>query len=543
MLLFLSVVCDDFEWLQCLAPPTLANSQLRATPLKASLVSEEAKIPVEYSDFSDVFSPDSAVEIPEHTGINDHPIDLVDGKQPPYGPIYSLGPVELETLKTYIETNLASGFIRPSQSPAGAPILFIRKKDGSIRLCVDYRGLNTLTIKNRYPLPLIGESLDRLGRAKKFTHLDLTNAYHRMRIREGDEWKTAFRSRYGHFEYQVMPFGLSNAPASFQGYINKILAEKLDIFVIVYLDDILIYTEDSGQGHVEAVMWVLENLRKNGLFANLKKCRFHQDEVRFLGYVVSGQGIRMEEERTEAVKNWPEPKSVRDVQVFMGFANFYRRFIRGFSKIAAPLTSMLKTNLVANTGPFPKARRGEEGSCFLTPAAKLAFAQLKQAFTEAPILRHFDPKRHIRLETDASGYAIGGVLSQLDIETGQWHPVAYFSRKMIPAETRYETHDGELLAIIEAFKNWRHYLEGCKHEDLVLTDHNNLRRFMDTKSLSPARFAGRKNSLVTVSASIIVKARLMELAMLYLAILRGAKAKRKRFELRILESFTDCSPR
>ena len=251
------------------------------------------------------------------------------------------------------------------------------------------------------------------------------------------------------------------------------------------MDDILIYTEDSGQGHVEAVKWVLENLRKNGLFANLKKCRFHQDEVRFLGYVVSGQGIRMEEERTEAVKNWPEPKSVRDVQVFMGFANFYRRFIRGFSKIAAPLTSMLKTNLVANTGPSPKARRGEEGSCFLTPAAKLAFAQLKQAFTEAPILRHFDPERHIRLETDASGYAIGGVLSQLDIETGQWHPVAYFSRKMIPAETRYETHDGELLAIVEAFKNWRHYLEGCKHEVLVLTDHNNLRQFMDMKSLSP----------------------------------------------------------
>ena len=349
---------------------------------------------------------------------------------------------------------------------------------------MDYRGLNTLTIKNRYPLPLIGESLDRLGRAKRFTHLDLTNAYHRMRIREGDEWKTAFRTRYGHFEYQVMPFGLSNAPASFQGYIKKILAEKLDIFVIVYLDDILIYTEDSGQGHVEAVKWVLENIRKNGLFANLKKCRFHQDEVRFLGYVVSGRGIRMEEERIEAVKNWPEPKSVRDVQVFMGFANFYRRFIRGFSKIAAPLTSMLKSNLVANTGP-PKARRGEEECCFLTPAAKLAFAQLKQAFTEVPILRHFDPERHIRLETDASGYAIGGVLSQLDIETGQWHPVAYFSRKMIPAETRYETHDGELLAIVEAFKNWRHYLEGCKHEVLVLTDHNNLRRFMDTKSLSP----------------------------------------------------------
>ena len=252
----------------------------------AALTSEETGIPAEYSDFSDVFSSDSAAELSKHTGINDHSINLLDDKQPPYSPIYSLGPVELETLKTYIETNLASSFIRPSKFPAGAPILFVRKKNGSFHLCVDYRGLNNLTIKNRYPLPLIGESLDRLGRAKRFTQLDLTNAYHRMRIREGDEWKTAFRTRYGHFEYQVIPFGLSNAPASFQGYVNKILAEKLDVFVIVYLDDILIYTKDAGQGHVEAVWWVLGEFRKHGLFANLKKCRFHQEEVCFLGYVI-----------------------------------------------------------------------------------------------------------------------------------------------------------------------------------------------------------------------------------------------------------------
>ena len=293
----------------------------------ASLIAKEVKIPTDYSDFSDVFSEEKALVLPEITDLNQHAIELQEGQQPPYGPIYSLGPVELETLKTYIETNLANGFIRPSKSPAGAPILFVGKPDGSLRLCVDYRGLNNLTIKNRYPLPLIGESLDRLGRAKRFTQLDLTSAYHRMRIKEGDEWKTAFRTRYGHFEYQVMPFRLSNAPASFQGYINKILAEKLDIFVIVYLDDILIYTEDPGQGHVEAVRWVLDVLRRHGLFANLKKCRFHKDKVRFLGYIVSAQGVRMEDERIEAVKNWPEPTSVRDIQVFIGFANFYRRFI------------------------------------------------------------------------------------------------------------------------------------------------------------------------------------------------------------------------
>ena len=253
----------------------------------ALLVAEEVKIPIKYSDFLDVFLKEKASILPEATKINQHAIKLQKSQQPPYEPIYNLGPLELETLKTYIETNLANNFIWPSKSTAGAPILFVGKPDGSLRLCVDYRGFNNLTIKNRYPLPLIGESLDRLGRAKRFTQLDLTSAYHRMRIKEGDEWKTAFRTRYGHFEYQVMPFRLSNAPASFQGYINKILAEKLDIFVIVYLDDILIYTKDPGQGHVEAVRWVLDVLRRHRLFANLKKYRFYKDEVRFLGYIVS----------------------------------------------------------------------------------------------------------------------------------------------------------------------------------------------------------------------------------------------------------------
>ena len=311
----------------------------------ATLIADEAPVAIlaEYSDFENMFSKESAAILPEHTEINTHAIDLEERKQPPYGPIYSLGPVELETLKTYIETNLANGFICLSKSPAGAPILFDKKPNGSLRLCVDYWGLNNITIKNRYPLPLVGESLDRLGRAKRFTQLDLTSAYHRMRIKEGDEWKTAFRTRYSHFEYQVMPFGLTNAPGSFQGYVNKILAEKLDIFVIVYLDDILIYTKDPRNANVKAIWWILEVLRKYGLYANLKKCRFHKDEIRFLGFVVSKDGIRMEEEKIDAVKKWPEPKSIWDIQVFIGFANFYRHFIKDFSKIATLLTAILKT--------------------------------------------------------------------------------------------------------------------------------------------------------------------------------------------------------
>ena len=348
-----------------------------------------------------------------------------------------------------------------------------------------------------------------------------------MRIKEGDEWKTAFQTRYGYFEYQVMPFGLTNAPGSFQGYVNKILAEKLDIFVIVYLDDILIYTKDLGKAHVKAVRWVLEVLRKYGLYANLKKCHFHKDEVRFLSFVVSMDGIKMEEEKIDAVKKWPELESIRDIQVFIGFANFYWHFIKGFSKIAAPLTTMLKTTgssvasasrvddgeVVGGGGPGrsdasrksakskSRSKSGHLGNNnnseerkFLTSDAREVFNRLRQAFTKVPILRHFNPDCHIQIETDASGYAIGGVLSQLTlnqvtsdgaiVSNVDWHQVAYFSRKMIPAEMRYETHDGELLAIVEAFKIWRHYLEGCKYEVLVLTDHNNLCRFIDTKSLS-----------------------------------------------------------
>ena len=194
-----------------------------------------------------------ASELPEHTGINDHAKELVDDHQPLYSPIYSLGPVELETVKIYIEINLANRFIRPFKSLVGALILFKRKSDGSLWLCVDYQGLNKLTIKNRYPLPLIRELLDRLGRAKRFTQLDFMSVYHRMRIRKGDKWKIAFWTWYGHFKYQMIPFGLTNAPASFQGYINKIFTEKLDIFVIMYLDNILIYTKDNRDGHVAAV--------------------------------------------------------------------------------------------------------------------------------------------------------------------------------------------------------------------------------------------------------------------------------------------------
>ena len=206
----------------------------RAIPI-ASLLTKEVKIPKKYSDFTNIFLEEKALVLPEQTEFNQHTIELEKSKQPPYRPINSLDPVELKILKTYIKTHLKSRFIRPSKSPAGIPILFHKELDGSLRLCVDYQELNNLIIKNWYPPPLIGESLNWLGQAKRFTQLDLTSTYHQIRIKENDKWKMAFRIRYGYFKYQVMPFGLSNAPASFQAYINKILSEKLDVFVIVYV--------------------------------------------------------------------------------------------------------------------------------------------------------------------------------------------------------------------------------------------------------------------------------------------------------------------
>ena len=267
------------------------------------------------------------MELSENTGKNEHTIKLEEDKQLLFGPIYSLKPTKLEILKTYIKTNLANSFIWPSKSLIRALIFFNKKPDRRFCLCVNYWGLNNIIIKNQYLLFLIDKLLDQLGQVRRFIQLDLTNTYYQIRICESDKQKTAFQTRYKHFKYQVMPFSLSNTPAIFQRYVNKILAEKLDVFVIIYLNDILIYTEDPGQLHVEVIYQILDQLQKYSLFANLKKCYFHQDKVRFLEYVVSFKSISMEAKKIEIIKEWPESKSIRDIQVFLDFANFYQQFI------------------------------------------------------------------------------------------------------------------------------------------------------------------------------------------------------------------------
>ena len=424
--------------------------------------------PQEYQRWAALFeegTDESA--LPKHESW-DHEIPLVEGKTPGFGPIYALSETELKALKKYLAENIRKGFVRPSRSPAGYPILFVPKKDGKLRLCVDYRQLNKITIKNRYPLPNIGELQDRLTGAMWLTRLDLRGAYNLIRMKEGEEWKTAFRTRYGYFEYMVMPFGLTNAPATCQGLMNDTLAEYLDVFVVAYLDDILIYSKTlkEHKQHVEAV---LDKLLARKLLLNPEKCEFHKHQVDFLGFRVGRQGIQMDPGKISEVLAWPEPRNVKEVQEFLGFGNFNRRFINGYSTIAIPLTNLTKKDVPFNW----------------TTLQQHAFDKLKDQFATAPCLIWFTPGRPVRIETDASDKGIGACLLQQNPkgEKQTWHPVAYMSRKMTPAELNYDIHDKELLAIVAAFQDWRVYVEGAS-EITVFTDHKNLVNFCTTKQLN-----------------------------------------------------------
>ena len=374
--------------------------------------------------------------------------------------------VELATMKEYVKGYLANGFIRPSQSPAAAPVMFVKRPDGKLRLVVDYRGLNAVTVKNRFPLPLIPEMLDRLHMAKVFTKIDLRNAYHQVRVREGDEWKTAFRCREGHFEYQVCPQGPTNAPAMFQYFMNDILREHLDIICVGILDDVIIFSATPAE-HVHHVRTILEVLRQHKLYAKIQKCEFDREEMTFVGFLVSKSGIGMDPAKVAAVLEWPTPKTVKEVQSFLGFANFYRKFILHYSSLTTPLTSL--------------TRKGVKFTW--SPAADAAFRQLQQAFTSAPVLQHYQPELPLTIEADASDFALGCILSQTS-PAGELHPVCFYSRKFTPAELNYPIYDKELLAVVAAFKQWRVYLEGAATPVKVYTDHKNLEYFSTARTTS-----------------------------------------------------------
>ncbi|KAE8236440.1 hypothetical protein A4X06_0g9551, partial [Tilletia controversa] len=322
-------------------------------------------------------------------------------------------------------------------------------------------------IKNRYPIPLLDATIERLRHAKIFTTLDLRGAYNLLRIKSGDEWKTALRTRYGHFECLVMPFGLTNAPASFQALMNHIFHDLLDVTVVVYLDDICIFSSDPSK-HQEHVREVLRRLIAHGLYCKPEKCTFGASEVRFLGFEVGRDGVRLGADRVQQLLDWPAPTNLRDLQAFLGFCNFFRRFVNGYSRVCLPLTRLLRKNT---------AFRWDD-------AADEAFNSLKKLFTTAPILKQFDPTLPTVIESDASDFAISAILSQRYPPDGELHPVAYMSRKMSPAELNYDVHDKELLAVVSVVKSWRHFLESCHAPFDVLVDHKNLEYFQTSRTLT-----------------------------------------------------------
>ncbi|KAJ9516381.1 hypothetical protein QJQ45_011054 [Haematococcus lacustris] len=346
------------------------------------------------------------------------------------------------------------GFIRPSTSPYASDVLFVRKKDGTFRMCIDYRPLNRITIKNKYPLPRFDNLLDRLHGATIFSKIDLRQGYHQIRIAPEDIPKTAFRTRYGHFEFTVMPFGLCNAPATFQRLMNDIFRQELDDCVILYLDDILIFLRTQEE-HAQHLRRVLSLLQQHKLYAKLSKCEFGLSQTEFLGHIITSTGIACDPRKVAAVESWPTPQIVHDVRSFLGLANFYRRFVKNFSDIAAPITALTQAD-----------GHDKQGTVAWGPVQQSAFEALKKALTTAPVLIAPDPSQPYTLRCDASGIGIGAVLTQGKGPAER--VVAYHSRKLLPAERNYPTHEQELLSVVGALKVWRHYLLGVQFT--LLTD-------------------------------------------------------------------------
>lgn len=439
---------------------------------KKKKIDPRTKLPKHYWEHLSLFDDKEANKLPPLRGDGvDHRIELTstDGKKPivPWGPLYNMSQDELLVLRRTLTELLEKNFIRVSNSLAAAPVLFVRKPGGGLRFCVDYRGLNKLTKKDRYPLPLIYETLRNIGKAKWFTKLDVVSAFHKIRIAEGDEWMTAFRTRYGLFEWMVTPFGLANAPSTFQKYINWALRDYLDEFCSAYVDDVLIYTDGSLEQHRGHVRQVLQRLQEAGLQLDISKCEFETQRTKYLGFIIEAEvGISMDPAKVEAITSWEAPKTIKGVQSFLGFANFYRQFIKDFSKLAMPLTSLVRRDT-----PFT-----------WTDDANRAFKEMKEIFVSASILVQFNYERETVLETDASEWCIGGTLMQYD-ERGVLHPCAYYSKKNNPAECNYEIYDKEMLAIVRCLEEWDAELRSVSQFE-IRTDHKNLEYFMSVRKLT-----------------------------------------------------------
>ena len=409
------------------------------------------------AEFGEVFPVELLAELPPKRGI-EHAIDLVPGTSLPNLPHYRLDPKRYEELHRQVQELLVKGLIRESMSPCAVPALLAPKKDGTWRMCCDSRAINKITVKYRFPIPRVQDLFDQMAGATIFSKIDLRSGYHQVRIRPGDEWKTAFKIKDGLFEWNVMPFGLSNAPSTFQRLMNEVLRPFIGKFVVVYFDDILIFS-GSRVDHVQHLRHVCTALRREKLYAHPKKCCFFMSEVSFLGFIISAHEVSADPEKITAITTWPRPATVHDVRSFMGLATFYRQFVPSFSGVAAPITDLIGCD------PFE-----------WTAAAEEAFERLKCLMTRAPVLRLPDFNRVFEVACDASGVGVGGVLSQ------EGHPVEFYSQKLNDVQRRYPNYDREFYAIIQSLCHWRHYL--LPKEFVLFSDHDALKNLHDQKKIS-----------------------------------------------------------
>ncbi|GMI84518.1 hypothetical protein HRI_002121100 [Hibiscus trionum] len=355
---------------------------------------------------------------------------------------------------------LRAGQIRPSTSPFSSPVLLVRKKDGTWRFCVDYRALNVIIVRDKFPIPTADELFDELGKSRFFSKLDLLAGYHQIRVRAEDVHKTAFRTHDGHFEFLVMPLGLTNAPSTFQATMNAIFRPFLRKFVLVFLDDILVYN-GNWQDHLHHLRSVLQMLKTHGLVAKPSKCSFGQDRVEYLGHVVFHEGLVMDDSKVEAIRKWHVPTTVRDVRTFLGISGYYRRFIRGYATIVAPISDLLK----------------QSDTFSWSPVAQAAFELLKSSLASAPVLGLPDFDKEFVVETDASGVGIGAVLTQAN------RPLAFFSQKLSPKMQAALTYHREMYAITQVVGKWRQYLLG--RHFVIITDQKALRELTQQTIQTP----------------------------------------------------------
>jgi len=424
-------------------------------------------VPPQYHRHARVFREKDSEKFPDRRPW-DHAIDLKpDAPASINCRVYPLSPKEREEQKKFLATNLQLKRVRRSKSPYASGFFFIKKKDGKLRPVQDYRNLNKWTVPNRYPLLLISELIHRISGKKWFTKFDVRWGYNNVHIKEGDEWKAAFKTSDGLFEPTVMFFGLTNSPATFQMMVDDELMDLIDLGEgSVYMDDIIIHTDGIEEEHKAIVHKWLTRLAKLNLFLKLEKCHFHQREVEYLRMIVGNGKVRMDPVKVQGITQWPTPSCVKDVCSFLGFCNFYRAFISDFSNIARPLNDLTCKNR----------------QWHWSDECETAFQNLKKVCASEPVLKTPDWTKPFVMHTDASGYALGVVIAQ-EHEDGM-HPIAFHSRSLLPAEKNYDVHDKELAGVVFGFKCGRSLFLGAKHPVKVLTDHKNLQYFREPQKVT-----------------------------------------------------------